>query len=222
MKYCPHCGGDISPYIQASGMSGTRQPAAASIKTKDTKYDQDEVWRRIQRSVEVIRESPPRPEMLVMAAHEALSARPPGSFEKTVVHFAFDRPIVPVGGVLHRMTLLNGRAETTPEQLQTMGYALADGKVRVVDGVPVGPSYTVLEYWGGERQYRRWHLLEPIKIEPSRNGNPFFMDDNMIAFGAKWKDLLAFQEGLLELTELFSEGLPGEETIAIPLALEIL
>ena len=141
----------------------------------------------------------------------------------TIVHVVFDRDIVPSGGVLYRATMLDGRTQTNPEQLEAMGYAVKDGAVLTIADVPVGRAYTAVEYWGGGKQHKRWHLAEPAIIEPSRNGNPFFMDESMLAFGATWRDLERVEEALLGLLESFAAGVGKEKgkPIAVPLALEL-
>jgi hypothetical protein len=139
----------------------------------------------------------------------------------TIVHLVFDRNIVPEGGILYQAAMLDGKMGSDENQLLGLGYGLTDGKVDMVDEVPVGPAYGILNYWGGESQHHRWHLTEPVTINPSRNGEKFFMDDNMLAFGAKWKDGARVEEGLLELLGLFERGVGGGEHVAQPIALEI-
>jgi hypothetical protein len=72
------------------------------------------------------------------------------------------------------------------------------------------------------KQHRRWHLLEPVKINASRNGDPFFMDDNMMAFGALWSDAAKSDEAFISLLEMFSSGVRGSGVIARPLVAEII
>jgi hypothetical protein len=186
---------------------------------KSAKYDQTATWKRLVARASEVRANPPRVEELAMRALEEFGA--PEFPASTVVHIAFDRNIVPSGGVLYRATLLDGRMKTSPEQLAAMGYAVEDGTVRTVNDVPVGPAYSVLEYWGGERQHKRWHLAGPVTIEPSRNGDPYFMDENMIAFGAKWVDGEQMSAALLGVLELFAFGIKGGDAVAMPLAVEL-
>jgi hypothetical protein len=102
-----------------------------------------------------------------------------------------------------------------------MGYAVNEGKLVTVDDVPVSKAYVALEYWGGEKQHRRWHLAALVTLNPSRNGNPFFMDENMVAFGARWKDPTKMEAGLLELCEIMAEGVKQSGVIAKVLAMEL-
>ncbi len=220
MKFCPHCGGDLSAYIAVE--HGNSAGAAASIHPTGGKYNQDSIWRRLTKEAEALKGSPPDAIQLMANAVDRVrgcfSGNDPVS---TIVHLAVDRDIQPQGGVLYRATMLEGRMETSPEQLEQMGYAVDEGKLVTVDDVPVSQAYTAIHYWGGERQHRRWHLTQPVEINPSRNGNPFFMDENMIAFGAKWRDCEKMEEGLLELHGLLCEGVKKDRCIGIPVAVEL-
>jgi len=213
MKFCPHCGGDLSAYQAAE--NGSAAPATAVIVGK---YDQDETWKQLQALANELRAEPPDHATIVYHAIAKSGASWPGA---TIVHIVFDRSIVPRGGVLHQAALLEGRASPNLGRLAAMGYAVVEDKVLVVNDVPVGPAYQVLDYWGGEKQHRRWHLEEPIAIETSRHGNPYFMDENMIAFGAKWGDGDHATEGLIELLGLFSRGIHGAGIVGIPLAMKL-
>jgi len=221
MKFCPHCGGEISKYMEAEGRSSAS--SVATIQAPAREYSQDDIWRRLVSRAREVQASPPRSDELVLAAVQRLGAVHKFPLS-TIVHVAFDRNIVPTGGVLYRATMLEGRTQTSPEQLEAMGYAVKDGAVLTVADVPVGQAYSAVDYWGGARQHKRWHLAEPVSIEPSRNGDPFFMDENMLAFGARWRDLERVEEGLLGLFEMFTGGIQGKgagSPIAIPLALEL-
>jgi hypothetical protein len=177
------------------------------------------------KEAESLKASPPDAVQLVAHAvdqvREAFGEYKAGDAVPTIVHLAMDRNIQPQGGMLYRATMLDGRVNTDPEQLERMGYAVKDGHLVTVQDVPVSQAYTAIEYWGGERQHRRWHMSQPVSVEPSRNGNPFFMDENMIAFGAKWKDSTKIEEGLLELHELLSQGVDRTRCIGIPVAIEL-
>lgn len=221
MKFCPHCGGDLSQF----NMHG----ATTSPSSIGTVYNQTSIWRAITERARAVDATPPSADVLVLPwvarMTAAATARPDasrGSPLKTVIHLAFDRDVVPRGGALHQITMTEGRSPMDLSRLQAMGYAVRDGKVQVVDDVPVGPAYQLLSYWGGDRQHKRWHLAAPCEINPSRNGDPAFMDANMIGFVATWKDMDKLAEALLELLELFTLGF-GEyrHTIAIPLVLEM-
>ena len=217
MKFCPRCGCDLSPYLAAE----TQQPVAQE------KYDQTKVWKQI---IAKVRErvgagSPPTLMELVEPAAQVVerlfNQDPKGTAVETIVHIAFDHDIVPAGGVLYRAVVSDGKMGMPLEQLQHLGYAIENDKVVLVDDVPVSQAYAVLDYWGGEKQHRRWHLSRPLRIDPSRSGNPFFMDGEMIAFGASWFDSSKVRVGLLNLLDLFARGIKGEKAIAHPFALEI-
>lgn len=218
MRFCPHCGGDLSKYMAVETCPSTtsgqeRTPSVAA------KYDQTATWKRLIARANEVKSTPPRVDALVLGTMEHFVGEPLAS---TIVHVVFDRNIVPSGGVLYRAMMLDGRTKTSPEHLSAMGYAVEDRIVKTVNDVPVGPIYGVLEYWGGERQHKRWHLAEPVTIEPSRNGDPLFMDENMLAFGTRWRNFDRMQSSLIDLLTLFAEGLKGGQPIGQPLALELL
>lgn len=219
MQFCPRCGCDLSPYLAAE----TQQPALSG------KYDQTKMWKQI---IEKVRErrakaSPPTLMELVEPAAKAIgvlaSTTKAADTINTIIHIAFDHDIVPAGGVLHRAIMLDGKVGMRPEQLEAMGYEVnsTDSKIMLVNDMPVSRAYVVLDYWGGEKQYRRWHLARPVTIEPSRNGDPYFMDGEMLAFGASWKDDNKVSEALLNLLDMFARGIKGEKGVAFPFALEI-
>jgi len=221
MKFCPHCGGDLSQYSMAG--------APHAPATTGTVYNQTTMWKALVERARAIEGTPPPLENLVLPIVSqmtaAFAARPDRERDaplRTVVHLVFDRDVVPRGGALHYITMTEGRGAMDLGRLQGMGYAVQDGKVLVVDDVPVGPAYQLLSYWGGARQHKRWHLEAPCEINPSRNGDPAFMDANMIGFVATWKDTERMTEALLELLEMFARGF-GEhrQTIAMPLVLEL-
>ena len=106
------------------------------------------------------------------------------------------------------------------ERLTQLGYAVdGDGHLVTAGDVPVGPLYQILQYWGGEKQHHRWHLKYPIELNPSRNGDPLFMDQNMVAFEAQWKDTQRMDEALLELCNLFATL--NDKPVAVPLVIEL-
>lgn len=210
MKFCPHCGGDLSRYLAATGGAAVPSPGP---------YDQTKTWRTLLAKA-TERDKLPTFMELIDPAVNALPANSTGELD-TIVHLLFNHKIVPDGGVLYRAAMLDGKVNIQPKELETRGYLVLDGKVVLVDDVPVGPAYGALDYWGGEKQFKRWHLTKPCTINPSRNGNPFFMDEEMIAFGASWRDSLKIKEALLNLFTLFGQGVNGDKPIAHPLALQI-
>ena len=217
MRFCPYCGGDISSHLAVVNKT---TPAPATQAFESEEYDQDKVWKQIVTKANMTKGTPPTMISLVNGAMNGLGGTPQGGFE-TIVHLAFDREIVPRGGVLHKVTLLEGRTQMDPKMLEQMGYAVLDSHVVVKNDVPVGPAYLVLDYWGGNRQYKRWHLERPIMLNPSRNGNPDFMDENMIGFVAKWTNSVHTADALLALCELFVTGVRDAGVVAVPLVLEL-
>jgi hypothetical protein len=184
-------------------------------------YDQTKTWRELMNRANAVGANPPDITELALSAAAGLTPLLKDKEVSTIIHLVFNKNVVPQGGILYNATMTNGKMGPNPDQLASLGYELKDGKVEMVDEVPVGPAYGVLNYWGGDKQHKRWHMSEPVTIDPSRNGDMFFMDDNMIAFGVKWKDGDRVEESLLELLGLFERGVGGTEHIAQPLVIEI-
>lgn len=213
MQFCPHCGGNLSNYLAAEGDAATRMPPANRQEIKS--YNQTAIWREIIAEAQTKEASPPSPTELVMN-----NPHPADSPSSAIVHLAFDRNVVPDGGILMNAVMTDGRMRADAGRLEAMGYAFTDeGKVLLVDDLPVGKAYGAIDYWGGQKQYKRWHLDRPVDLDPSRSGDPFFMDENMIAFGAKWKDFEKYEEAIHTLLALFITGVRGEGTIAKPVVL---
>ena len=215
MKFCPSCGEDLSPYLAAE----QGHPAGPSVSIQPTvgKYDAVATWKPILATAQEREASPPSIENLVA---ETLEGIKPGK-KKTIVHIAFDREIVPKGGVLYRATLLEGRNEMDEKRFRQMGYAVdEDGHLVVVDDVPVGNLWRILNYWGGVKQHKRWHMKYPIEVNPGRNGDIYFMDNNIVAFGVDWKDTSKMHEAFTTLFENFG-GLHGEDAIGVPLVAKL-
>lgn len=212
LRFCPNCGENLAQYKPSARAKVIQQPA----------YDQTRIWKELVALAESHRASPPAPEALILPVLErSAEVFADGKEVRSVIHLVLDRSIVPQGGVLQRAALSEGRLPTTTEQLELAGYVLEEGKVQMVDDIPIGIGYQIVNYWGGERQHKRWHLAKPVSINPSRNGNPYFMDDNLVAFGAKWLDGERTQEALFTLLELFAHGINDSGTVATPLALAV-
>lgn len=201
-KFCPSCGCQLPPHAGTVNVTVSAAPA----------YDQELTWRSILGS------SPgPIAEQIAAAAVVLgnLVRDAAGAKVTTLVHLLFDKSVTPSGGLLSSMVSSLGKLEApiTPARLALMGYAIgSDGKVVTVDDVPVGPIYNLLQYWGGEKQHKRWHLVEPISISPSPNDKTAFMDGRMVAFGATWKDAEVFTAAMEELYRLLVVGtdkMPG-------------
>lgn len=214
MKFCPHCGGDLSAFA-AVAVAPTTQPPRT--------YDQTKTWKALIEKANACRAQPPAPAVLAFELAKQVTGLMTKDGLRAAIHIAFDRDIVPTGGAVYMAAMSNGQAG--PQDLryfEQRGYLVDDGRVRVANDVPVGPAFGALEYWGGEKQYRRWHLSEPISINASRNGDPFFMDDNMVAFGTSWKDASRAEEALVTLLEQFVSGIKGGGLIAKPLVGEVI
>lgn len=217
-KFCPHCGEKLDQ-VKPEHEKSTGQEVKESHTANSKKYDQTAFWKEIMKQLPA---EIPTPVSLVT---EALSKAGPHlkrqGVVKSTVHLVFSDRIVPNGGSLLTTVMSNGRISQRTEQLKMTGYTVNDGNVVLVDDVPVGPAYEALTYWGGERQHRRWHLAEAITINPSRMGDPNFMDENMIAFGADWADLEKLEEALAALLGVFAVGVRNDGAISDPLVLRI-
>lgn len=230
MKYCPHCGNDISMYqaaevghlpVVTSSMTATLVPAAAPASFV---YDQTKIWIDLVAQARVLTAPPVLMELVDNALERYRKRIALGVHQQleTNVHIVFDKPIVPNGGLLYQAMQADGKTSPSPASLTALGYLVVDGKVIEADGFPVSPAYGALNYWGGEKQFKRWHLTGPITINPSRNGNPFFMDEEMMAFGATWRDLEKMKEAMMNLMMAFAQGVTGDaKPIAQPMVLEI-
>jgi hypothetical protein len=218
-RHCPHCGGELPSIGEASPpRSGRTEAAVTRAKT----YNQDAVWKAIVAKGEKAIQKPPLPIDLAKEATSASAARLASlSDADSLVHILFDKPITPDGGLLYTALMGSGKGPA-PESLKARGYVLdAEGHVVMVDETPIGRGYRTLQYWGGEKQHRRWHLAEPITINPSRHGDPLFMDAEMVCFGAKWRDGERFEDALTSLLGLFIDGFENDGHPLTPLVLEV-
>lgn len=221
MKFCPHCGGDLAAFLSASSNTAPKMNA-----TMMAKYDQIKVWRALIERAEATRSEPPEIAALAFDVSRQIKElssliKPDGTLP-VIVHLVFDQKIVPDGGALYMAAMSNGKAG--PQDLNyfaARGYLIEEGRVRVSDDVPVGPAFGALDYWGGEKQHRRWHMAKPITLNASRTGDPFFMDDNMLAFGVTWKDLAKIDEAFIQLFEYMATGVRGSNPVARPVMAEV-
>ena len=231
MKFCPGCGINLIPFLEASAVyppSADDEPAPVEqappppVKARAQKYNPEEVWREVLGEAFLAQESKATVDQVLRGSQLAALTRVTEDSSKpiqTIVHIAFDRPIVPVGGALYRSAVSNGRVQDNLARLEQHGYLIEDGKVVSKDGVPVSPAWRALLYWGGDRQHKRWHMAESIKVNPSRNGTPLFMDENIVAFSAAWKD---FDNVFIAFRVLFETMADFKgKTIAHPRALRV-
>ena len=214
-RFCPHCGKEL-PQMTIPAATAPSPPRPLEPST----YDQTAYWRVLHARVD---EGGPPPEPSELVAD--LVRRAPvrvSSPQTSIVHMILDRSAAPAGGALLQGVLSEGRLGPagSPERLETMGYVLVDGRVQQVDGVPVGRGYVALEYWGGARQHKRWHLTDPVALDSSRHGEPLFMDERCLAFGATWRDLDRFAEAMTSLIETFRESFDGRP-IGNPLVVDV-
>lgn len=218
LRFCPNCGENLQQYQKPP----ETKPRQAVVMTQSS-YNQTEIWKKLVEISNACAKDPPTPESLVLPVlqESAQVFANSGGPVRSVIHLVLDRSVTPQGGILRQATLVDGNEPPSVDQFDAAGYLIDDGKVVTADDVPVGHGYQVLEYWGGERQHKRWHLEKPISINPSRNGDPYFMDEGLVAFGAKWLDGERLEEALLTLMELFLDGINGAGRVGVPLALAI-
>ena len=215
MKFCPHCGTDLSNFLAVS--EGAPRPIGPAGK-----YDQTKTWRKLIERANACHGEPPDIAALAFDLTKQIEPMfaPPGPL-RTIIHVAFDRKVVPEGGALYMAAMSNGQAgPQSLDYFKLRGYLVEDDKVQLADDVPVGAVYGALDYWGGAKQHPRWHLAEPIKLNASRLGDPYFMDETMLAFGAAWKDTARVSEAFITLFEILSSGVKGDGSLAKPLAVE--
>lgn len=216
-RFCPHCGLEL-PRASAAPAAPT-EPDRPRAPEPPAVYDQTSYWRTLHASVR--QGPPPEPEELVA---ELDRRRPAGILmpQPSVVHVLFDRSVTPAGGALLQGVLSDGRFGPAGalDRLDQMGYVQENGRIRQVDGVPVGRAYVALEYWGGTRQHARWHLTSPVLLDPTRHGDPLFMDDRCLAFGATWRDLDRFSEAMRSLLETLNDGIDGRP-VGRPLVVDV-
>lgn len=216
MKFCPHCGGDIS----ILGIPANK-PADVAIKEVNhpealaKKYDQDAVWRTILADVNSLCGAAPQVDSIVDSTILEIGAlRWTDNTLSTIVHIGFDRQIVPVGGVLYRAAILEGRMKLRPESLGVSGYVVEGDKIQMDGDCPVGPVYIAIRDWG-EHMARMECFASPVELNPGRNGNPFFMDESMAAFGVRWERAgLGFAVRSL-ITRLTRESLPSPMVVKV-------
>lgn len=203
-KHCPNCGIQIPAHPDDGAASITHA-------TTPSQYNQELIWRGMindeKKGVDMVKHVAHAALFIAQAAKGQAEAPTP-----TIIHLLFERSVTPQGGIFSTMVATMGLTDTrdampSTENLRAMGYALLEGnKVQVVDDVPVGPVYDLLQYWGGEKQHRRWHLAQPIKLNPSKIGNPCFMDERMVAFEAVWRDGVEASSALHELIHVLNVG----------------
>lgn len=219
-RYCPHCGGPLPASAATPARPDATLPAVPVCAPGI--YDQSKHWRALVAQAESMAD-PPSTDALV---ERIMSGQPPASSGlplSSIVHLVLDREITPSGGVLMQSVLSDGRQGPASDldRLRRLGYVIENGRVKLVDGIPVGRAFTALQYWGGERQHKRWHLQEPIQLNPSRHGDPFFMDERYVAFGAVWRDLEHFADAMTGLIEKLRQGFDGVP-IASPLVVDVM
>jgi hypothetical protein len=216
-RFCPHCGGELA--ASSDGLQARRRLPAplGSVGI----YDQTKYWRRLCHDVDSLAATPTTEELVEGLTREPL---PPSSDLplSSIVHLVLDREVTPSGSAFLQSVVSDGRQGPVGDlsRLERLGYVVEGGKVGQVDGVPVGVTYRALEYWGGQRQHRRWHLAQPIYVNPSRHGDPFFMDDRFVAFGAIWRDLDQYSASMTALIETLRKGF-GAASAGNPLLVDV-
>lgn len=227
MKFCPQCGVDLTPYLKAAEHRNPRvKPETKQGMPKiesGTPYNQDDIWRSIQSVVEARHgEALGKGELVSMAqiAAEEVHVLVGDGSTDTVVHVAFDRSVSLPGGTILSAVASDREPRMTKDRLLRAGYQLnAEGHVVTDQGSPIPAVYRTVSWWGGDKQYRRWHMSRPVDVRATRNGNPCFIDDNMLAFKASWRDAVKAAEAFETLLNAFQTGVNEQGFIANPVTL---
>lgn len=204
-KFCPHCGGELPPSNSGSSPAVLRDARASA---RPGSYDQVRHWKDLVAWADKVQGLPTTEELVDRLELANVQGNMPLS---CIVHLILDRPATPSGGALLQAAVSQGRLGdvTNTEKLKELGYVIEAGKVKLVDEVPVGRAWCAIQYWGGDRQHKRWHMTKPAEVNPDRHGDPFFMDDNMVAFGVEWNNLERCHDAFVALIEQFRTGFDG-------------
>lgn len=196
-RFCPHCGKELPGHGDPASRSHL-EPANRPLSS----YDQTAYWKAF------LKKANDRPSEISVAEF-ASKMRPPGGRTgpaRCHVHLLLNRMVQPSGSLMS-LILSDGRLRHDKDRLEASGYTVGDdGKIIMVDDLPAGHLYLVLKYWAGERQFRRWHMAQPARISASRNGDPYFIDDNIACFGVEWADFERLQEASEELATLLLDS----------------
>lgn len=214
--HCPFCAHDISFMRAAFGpqvftpidlapTTSTTVAVATGVKSDDAVYSRDLqtlLWQRMQDKA-ALYSGLPQNEMIASAVAQKRPNREDGS---VVMHLMFGKSIAPTGGLINKAVM--GLTATQPpqmpdvdvESLRLRGYAVVETekgpRVQTVADAPVGPLWNTLQYWGGEKQHRRWHMARPVHASPHRNDCPAFMDGKMCAVQVWFEDNERLMEAL--------------------------
>ena len=215
---CPACDGRCWVDSPSKGPSicpvckGTGSIVKPAIQTSDDKgvYDQDAIWTELTNHPPVDFDVELSNAMKVLDSPAVKEAEPPYSF---IVHLLFNSNVTPHGNLIldqvRRGQLQTGSAQErlSEDHLRARGYSLvSDGKVQTVKDIPVGPIYNVLVEWLVDG-LADWNMAtDPVAIDVNRKGNPLFMDNNMVAFCATYKDLSMVRESLEALNKYCGGG----------------
>jgi len=206
-QFCPHCGGKL-PSEENTERTTERQ-AKSETTPPPRVYDGVKYWRTVIERSQLNRHQPLDVSRAVKLIFD--QARGRADFDG-IVHLLMDRDVVPTGGVFQRAAeMLSDSKITTygPDQeekerfLRQRGYVINDGKVVMVNDVAVGRSYLLLEEWGGQEHFGDWNMTKPIDLQPSRSGNPYFFDENMITFGVHFSRIDDIEPALNALLARF-------------------
>jgi len=217
-KYCPHCGNQLPPPI-ASGMKYPDYTRPESdLVEGPVQYNQTLHWKELVSIANDIQQG------------KSETRFPDSAFSggDTVIHMIFDNSVSPQGGLMNSLirsvsaTQPSMHQRLSPEELSAMGYICDEvGKVIMVEDIPVGGIYALLKYWGGEKQYKRWHMSEPVTVNPARKGDPCFIDETMVAVMAKWKDSERVVTAIETLRKILSGGTKDLSGVGLPRLIDI-
>jgi len=188
---------------------------------------QDVCWKKMRERAALLAHAS-GDEIVARAVETRRPNRKDGSI---VVHMMFDGAIVPTGGVLYMDMKLRTATGTPPREpfdeakMRAYGYVVIPGPdgnpvIKTVNDCPVGPIYDILMYWAAgtptNTHYRRWHMTQPIVVNPRRNHCPEFMDENVLAFTAFYEDDANLKESLETLCRYCTDGIATKGGVMPP------
>lgn len=215
---CPACDGRCWVDSQHKGPSicpvcnGKGHVAETSTLKKDTpgKYNQDAIWTELVKDTGSTFDEVLDRALSVLESKEVKECTISYPF---IVHLLFDKNVTPQGNLIFDQVRLGqlstGQAnrKLDADRLKARGYSvLPTGDVQAVNDVPVGPLYNTLMVWGRD-MHDQWGMADPIVVDVNRKGNPFFMDNNMVAFQVKYKTLKGIRTSLMALKAWCEQGI---------------
>jgi hypothetical protein len=138
-------------------------------------YNQSAIWSSIQRETVGKFE-----EKLIKQADEVAAAAPC----KVIVHLLFDQNVTPEGNLIYQlMQRANNQKPLTAEVLRLKRYVVDDdGNVVTDHDVPISECYRAIQLYSNGFD---GDVVTLTRLDPNRKGDPYFMDNEMVAFGVE-------------------------------------